>query len=71
MQPSTTGESNSALAGNNEKITNAKLKLLIGNLRNPDAKNRGPRYLNTIESEGNLPTYGANGRSGVINNSNV
>ena len=35
------------------------MKVLIGNLRNPQREkgNVGrPRYLNTIESEGNLPT---------------
>jgi hypothetical protein len=38
---------------------NKKLKMLIGNLRNQDINNsKGPRYLNTIESEGNLPTAG-------------
>lgn len=32
-----------------------KLKLILGNLRN-DTNQPRPRYLNTIESEGNLPT---------------
>ena len=39
-----------------------KLKLILDNLRNDHPQNSGmnqhnrPRYLNTIESEGNLPT---------------
>jgi len=34
-----------------------KVKMLIGNLRNPQQTSASkPRYLNTIESEGNLPT---------------
>lgn len=34
---------------------NQKLKYLIHNLRN-NGGSQNPRYLNTIESEGNLPT---------------
>ena len=36
-------------------IDKTKLKLILGNLRNYNNQPR-PRYLNTIESEGNLPT---------------
>jgi len=47
-------------AESSDKGMDRKLKMLIGSLRNHDANNasRGPRYLNTIESEGNLPTAG-------------